>query len=75
MPYDNLSDLPEQVKNNLPKHAQEIFLAAYNNAWDQYKDPADRKGDDTREETSYKIAWASVKSKYNKNGDSWEKKE
>jgi cation transport regulator ChaB len=25
MPYDNLSDLPDSVRNNLPKHAQEIY--------------------------------------------------
>ena len=75
MPYDNLSDLPDQVKNNLPKHAKEIYLAAYNNAWDQYKDPSDRKGDDTREETSHKIAWAAVKNQYEKSGDSWKKKQ
>ena len=25
MPYDKLSDLPDNVKDNLPKHAQEIF--------------------------------------------------
>jgi hypothetical protein len=27
MPYNNLHDLPDSVKNNLPKHAQEISLA------------------------------------------------
>lgn len=74
MPYDNLSELPDQVKNSLPKHAQEIYIAAYNNAWDQYKDPADRKGNDTREETSHKIAWAAVKNKYEKRNDGWQKK-
>ncbi len=35
MPYDNLSDLPDSVRNNLPKHAQEIYRAAYNSAEDQ----------------------------------------
>ena len=27
MPYDKLSELPDSVKDNLPKHALEIFLA------------------------------------------------
>lgn len=31
MPYDNTDDLPERVKDNLPKHAQEIFKEAFNN--------------------------------------------
>ena len=69
MPYKNIDDLPEQVRGNLPKHAQEIFLAAYNSAWDEYKNPKDRKGDSDREETSFKVAWAAVKKKYEKGED------
>ena len=37
MPYKKLSDLPESVTNNLPQHAQEIYLSAYNSAWEEYK--------------------------------------
>jgi hypothetical protein len=33
MPYDNLKDLPKSVRHVLPKHAQEIYLAAFNRAW------------------------------------------
>ena len=36
MPYDTLSDLPDNVRDNLPRHAQEIYQAAFNNAWDEY---------------------------------------
>lgn len=25
MPYENLTELPDSVRNNLPKHAQEIY--------------------------------------------------
>ena len=39
MPYKDLSDLPDSIRNNLPKHAQEIYHAAYNSAWDEYNDP------------------------------------
>jgi cation transport regulator ChaB len=28
------------VKNVLPKHAQEIYLAVYTSAWEQYDKPA-----------------------------------
>jgi cation transport regulator len=69
MPYKNLTDLPRQVKDNLPKHAQEIYQAAYNNAWDQYDKPSERRDDDTREETASKVAWSAVKNKYEKNDD------
>ncbi len=76
MPYKKLSDLPDSVKDNVPKHAQEIYMAAYNSAWDEYKDPSDRRGDASREETAHKVAWAAVKQKYEKaeNGR-WVKKD
>ena len=34
MPYKTISDLPENVKNVLPKHAQEIYHQAFNSAWE-----------------------------------------
>jgi cation transport regulator len=71
MPYDKTSELPDSVKDNLPKHAQEIYMSAYNSAWDQYDEPEERRGDDTREETAHKVAWAAVKKKYEKQGDKW----
>ncbi len=69
MPYDRITDLPDSVRDNLPKHAQEIYKEAYNSAFDQYRDPADRRGDDSREETAHKVAWSAVKNEYHKNDD------
>jgi cation transport regulator len=66
MPYKEVSDLPDSVKNNLPKHAQEIYLEAYNSAWDQYDEPLERRSGATREETAHKVAWTAVKKKYEK---------
>lgn len=76
MPYRKVSDLPSSVRDHLPKHAQEIYLAAFNSAWEQYADPEERRGDDTREEVAHKVAWAAVKNEYEKDeasGD-WKKK-
>lgn len=67
MSYNRLSDLPDSVKDNLPNHAQEIYKEAYNSAWAQYKDPADRRGDASREETAHRVAWNAVKQTYEKN--------
>jgi cation transport regulator len=66
MPYDNLSDLPDSVRNNLPKHAQEIYKEAYNSAEDQY-------GEESR---AHRVAWSAVENKYEKNerGDWVQKK-
>jgi cation transport regulator len=76
MPYHSLAELPDNVKNNLPKHAQEIYKEAYNSAWDQYKDPEDRRGDASREETAHKVAWNAVKQKYEKgDDDKWHRKD
>lgn len=75
MPYDSLSDLPDSVKDNLPKHAQEIYRSAYNNAFDEYADPDERRDpSDSREETAHKVAWGAVKNEYEKDGDRWVKK-
>jgi cation transport regulator len=65
VPYENLTDLPDSVRNNLPKHAQEIYRAAFNLAEDQY-------GEESR---AHRVAWAAVEKKYekNENGDWVEK--
>ncbi|GAB4515411.1 MAG: putative cation transport regulator ChaB [Anaerolineae bacterium] len=77
MPYKNLSDLPDNVRDNVPKHAQEIYLAAYNSAWEQYDEPEERRGDASREETAHRVAWAAVKNKYEKDESSgqWKAKD
>lgn len=67
MPYHSLTDLPDPVKDNLPKHAQEIYKEAFNSAWDQYDEPEERRGDASREETAHRVAWSAVKKKYEKN--------
>ena len=65
MPYTDISDLPDSVRNHLPHHAQEIYLAAFNNAWKEYAAREDR------EMVAHKVAWAAVKRAYRKEGDAW----
>jgi cation transport regulator len=74
MPYDTLDELPENVKNVLPKQALEIYKDADNSAWDQYEDPQDRRDDQSREETAHKVAWSAVKEIYKKKEGKWQKK-
>ncbi len=75
MPYKELSDLPDAVKDKLPKHAQEIYRAAYNSAWDEYEDPAERRDDASREEVSHRVAWAAVGHSYEKDAQGkWRQK-
>ncbi|MGB9937558.1 MAG: ChaB family protein [Methanobacterium sp.] len=77
MPYKNKNDLPKQVTENLPEHGQEIYLKAFNNAWEQYKEPKERRGNESREQVSHKVAWSAVENVYkkDKSGNWVEKKE
>jgi cation transport regulator len=65
MPYQNIDDLPDSVKEHLPKHAQEIFRATFNNAEKEYGE----------EERSFRVAWSAVKRDYEKGDDGkWHRK-
>lgn len=76
MTYKKIQELPDSVRDNLPKHAQEIYMEAYNSAWDQYDQPEERRGDASREETAHKVAWSAVKRVYEKDDKSgrWKEK-
>ncbi|MBD2494162.1 ChaB family protein [Nostoc sp. FACHB-280] len=65
MPYQQIEELPDSVKHHLPKHAQEIFRAAFNNAETEYRE----------EESAFRVAWSAVKRDYEKGEDGqWHKK-
>ncbi len=53
MPYSSIADLPASVRDNLPKHAQEIYKESFNSAYDEYAG----RGAEGREETAHKVAW------------------
>jgi len=71
VPYASNDDLPLSVRRHLPLHAQDIFRAAFNNAWQTYgaKEPW------RREEVAHRVAWAAVKKRYRKAGDDWIERE
>lgn len=63
MPYTT-ENPPDRIKK-LPKHAQEIWVSAYNSAIEQY---------DGDEERANKVAWAAVKRDYKQVDGKWVKK-
>lgn len=65
MPYPSSAELPVSIRRHLPDHAQDIFRAAFNNAY------AAHWNDPRREEAARRIAWAAVKRSYVKVGDRW----
>lgn len=68
MPYQKIHDLPDSVREHLPEHAQEIYRAAFNSAWEEYRHD---------EERAHRVAWAAVKHEYEKDEHTgqWERKE
>lgn len=71
MPYSQLRQLPETVRENLPHHAQEIYKEAFNSAWDQYRLRRNRRNSASREEVAHRVAWSAVKKRYEKTEDGW----
>ena len=65
MPYAKISELPSAVKSALPAHGQHIYAAAFNAF------AKDNPGKD--ESHAHAVAWAAVKRKYRKKGDTWTK--
>ncbi|MGB3509156.1 MAG: ChaB family protein [Microcoleaceae cyanobacterium] len=67
MPYENIEQLPEDVKNQLPQGAKNIFLTAFNSA----------SSDGVSEAGANEVAWNSVKCEYEQreNGEWRHKKE
>jgi len=70
MPYDTNDELPLAVKSHLPAHAQDIFRETFNSAWRSYA----RSQPLEREENAFRVAWAAVKRRYQKDGDVWVEK-
>lgn len=66
MPYKTVSELPSEIKDNLPPKAQEVWRKVFNSAYNLYQDDA----------KSAKVAWQGIKEAgYRKNElDNWVKK-
>lgn len=76
MPYKSNEELPENVRNVLPAHAQDIYREAFNSAYDEYKDPGERRDNESQEEVAFRVAWSAVKQKYEKgDDDKWHEKD
>ena len=64
MPYRTTAELPKNVTQALPPHAQEIYKEAFNSTWNEYKDPGKRRDGASREVVAHRVAWNAVKEKY-----------
>lgn len=59
MAYQELTDLPSEVTEKLPKHGQQLFMTAYNAASEDGMD----------EKNATQVAWNSVKNSYQEDKD------
>lgn len=66
MPYNRNEDLPPSIQSALPQHAQDIYRAAFNNAWYQQTQPGL-----VDEAAVHRIAWGAVKRQYQKRNGVW----
>lgn len=56
MPYATNAELPRPIRRALPRHAQDIFREAFNDAYGRYGPE--------NEARIFRIAWAAVKRLY-----------
>jgi len=61
MPFTSNEALPAVVRGHLPPHAQDIYRAAFNSAWEQWREDA----------VAHHIAWTAVKRSYVNDDDTW----
>jgi cation transport regulator len=65
MTYEKRDELPEEIREQLPEHAQQIFMAAFNAA----------QTDGMSEEGASNVAWNSVRNEYEQGSDrQWHRK-
>jgi len=57
MPYRTIEELPESVREHLPRHAQEVYRAAFNHTWEE---------DGHDEQRAHRVAWGAVKRQHEK---------
>ena len=61
MRYTNKSELPPTIRDVLPERAQELYLEAYNQAWDEYDEG---QGYLTRDGMAHQRGWTAVQHEY-----------
>ena len=64
MAYQTIDNLPQEVRDQLPRDAQQIFVAAFNSA----------ESDGLSSERSQQVAWDTIKNNYEqKENGKWER--
>ena len=65
----SIEELPAALKNNLPKDAMEVYVAAYNQVCGH--SARDQRSGVSIEDIAHRKAWGAVRDKYRKQGREW----
>ena len=71
MSYNHIEELPAALKNNLPKDAMEVYVAAYNQACSHSAQARDQRSGVSVEDMAHRKVWGAVRDKYRKQGQEW----
>ncbi|MGQ0593872.1 MAG: ChaB family protein [Gammaproteobacteria bacterium] len=66
MGYKELPDLPEDLRDELPRRAQEIYQATYDRVYETSMSSGDDHGAQSTAETAHKAALLAVEMEYQK---------
>ena len=69
MPWKNITDLPGEIRENLPEEAQKLFLGSFNGAYD-----GTCKYRTDKEACAIRIAWGTVKKQFKQQNGKWVRK-
>lgn len=70
--YNNISELPRELRDSLPPEAQDLYLEVYNTAWQNYEEREGVEDNGDRETVSHNAAWDEVQKEFVRQGNAWE---
>jgi cation transport regulator len=69
MRYETVKQLPATIRDVLPDEAKEIYRKAYNQAWEEYQQDANRGLN--QQSLAHQQAWGAVKQEFVFDLDQW----
>jgi cation transport regulator len=70
MPYSEIEELPDPIREDLPTEAQEVYKDAFNTA-EEYNPAEKTPTDESVEDTAHRMAREAVKREYEKKDGRW----
>jgi cation transport regulator len=68
--YESIEDLPDTVRDVLPREAQEVYLEAFHESFEGYDE--ETSSEMNQEAVANRDAWAAVKAEYTRDDETGE---